>query len=470
MQFDFEQIDRIVNARSLAIVGASSKPMKFGSMFTSSQLRMGFDGPVYLVNPSENEILGQEVYPDIAALPETPELVYIAIPAHRSMEVLEQCAERGVKGVVIIAAGFREIGERGAALERRALDLARRSGFRIVGPNCFGIYNPRNGLTLLPGYDFSRETGDIAFISQSGGFSAHVARMGRSLGLRFSAVISYGNGSDLDETDFLRYFARDENTGCICAYLEGTDDGRGFVSALREAAEAKPVVVWKVGASEPSVRAVSSHTGSLAGSSEVWDGLFRQYGVMTASGVEELCDTLVALEKIGRRPGKRILVSGGGGGLGTFGADCAAEYGLEVPPLSRERLDVLSEVLASAGAVASNPLDIGSPLVPLEIFRGAMTEAAANPTTDVMVFDLALNFAYDLAGESGLEMAADILIEAKKSSGKPLAVVLYPRSFDPGEMEMERILRDVRARLLEGGVAVFPSMKRAMGALARIND
>jgi acyl-CoA synthetase (NDP forming) len=286
LDYDFDQIDGIVNARSLAVVGASNSPTKFGYMFTRSQVSMGFDGPLYLVNPNEDEIMGRPAYPDIRSLPEAPDIVYLTIPAHRSMEVLEDCAHVGVKAVIIVASGFREIGESGRKLEGEALAIARGAGFRVIGPNCFGIYNPRNGLTLLPGHDFSTKPGDVAFISQSGGYSAHVARQGKSLGVDFSAVISYGNAADLDESDFLEYFTEDPNTAIITAYLEGAKDGARVARVLQAAAAAKPVVVWKVGKGESSRRAVVSHTGSLAGSSALWDSLIRQSGAIEASGPE----------------------------------------------------------------------------------------------------------------------------------------------------------------------------------------
>lgn len=469
MRFDFDEIDAILNARSLAIVGASAKPLKFGSLITGVQLTYGFSGPTYLINPRETEIMGQKVYPDLRSLPEVPELVYLAIPAHRSMGILRECADIGVKGVVIIAAGFADIGDEGKALEEEALRLAREGGFRIVGPNCFGIYNPRNGLTLLPGHDFSKVPGDVAFIAQSGGFSAHVGRLGKSLGLDFSAIVSYGNAADLDESDFLRYFARDPGTRFIAGYLEGVKDGVTFLEALREASRDKDVVLWKVGKSESSRRAVISHTGSLAGSSEIWEGAIRQCGVIEASGVEEVCDVLLALKHLGRRPGRRLLISGGGGGLGTYAADLAEEEGLEIPPLEGESLSRMKEILGAAGAVASNPLDIGAPLIALNVFEAAMLEAAANPSTDILVFDLALNFAYGLAGEEGLSTAMDMIIKAREESGKPVVLVLYSRSCDPEDLTYEEILRRLRWRLLESGIPVYPSMPRALRALALVN-
>ncbi len=469
MDFDFDQIDRIINARSVAIVGASSSPFKFGSLITTSQVQVGFEGPLYLINPKEEEIMGHKAYPDLRSLPETPDLVYLVVPAHRSMDILRECADIGVKGVILVAAGFREAGEEGGKLEAEALRLAADGGFRMIGPNCFGIYNPRNGLTLLPGYDFTKIPGDIAFISQSGGFSVHLAREGQSLGMRFSAVVSYGNAADLDEADFLRYFARDPQTSYIAGYLEGARDGRDFADALAEAAAAKPVILWKVGKGESSRRAVVSHTGSLAGSSDIWEALLRQCGAIEVSGIDETLDVLMALQKLGRKPGRRLLISGGGGGLGTYGADLAEDIGFEVPALDPASFERMQVALGRAGAVAGNPLDIGAPLIPLDEFEGAMREAAANPTTDVLIFDLALNFAYPLLGPEGLERAAAILIAAHADSGKPLVVVLYSRACDPDDLKYEETLRRMRHRMLEAGLAVFPSMPRAIRALERIN-
>lgn len=469
MGFDFNQIDDILNARSIAIVGASNSPIKFGGMLTASQLAMGFDGPVYLVNPKESEIMGYRAYPDLGSLPQPPELVYIVIPADRSLEVLKACGQVGAKGVVMISAGFRESGEDGKTLEQEAMRLAREGGFRIIGPNCFGIYNPRNRLTLLPGVDFSTTPGDVAFLSQSGGFSTHVARLGQSLGIRFSAVVSYGNGVDIDETDLLRYFAQDPQTRFIGAYLEGVRDARAFLEALKEAACRKQVVLWKVGKAAPSQRAVMSHTGSIAGSAEIWEAALRQTGAIQALGVEEVCDVLLALRLLGRRPGRRILVSGGGGGLGTNAADIAGREGVELPSLNEGTGQRLRKILGRVGAVISNPLDIGTPLVPLPMFEATMQEAAENPTTDVLIFDLAMNFALRMAGEEGLHQVADVLIQTRQKSGKPVVMVLYSRACDPEDLEPERILRKLRSRLLEKGVAVFPSMRRAIRAISLLN-
>ncbi|MBC7246405.1 MAG: CoA-binding protein [Actinobacteria bacterium] len=469
MPTEFEEIDAVINARSLAIVGASGKPMKFGSLFTAAQLTYGFSGPVYLVNPGESEIMGLPCYADLASLPEVPDLVYLAIPAHRSMDILEECARLRVKGVVMLASGFREAGEKGEALEREAISLARRGGFRIVGPNCFGIYNPRNRLTLLPGHDFSDRVGDVAFISQSGGFSVHVGRTCGDLGIHFSAIVSYGNGADLDESHLLRYFSADPCTSTIAAYLEGVRDGRVFLEALREAASRKTVVIWKVGKADSSRRAAASHTGSLAGSSAIWEGVLRQCGVIEACGVDEICDVLLALKHMGRRPGRRLLLSGGGGGLGAYAGDLAEAEGLTVPPMGEETASRLRPILDYPGTAVGNPLDIGTPLTHPSVFEAAMREAARDPDTDILVFDLALNFGYGLVGEEGALAATDSLVRVRRETGKPVVLVLYSRAIGHRDLALEELARRLRDRLLAGGVAVFPSMQRAMRALRLVN-
>jgi acyl-CoA synthetase (NDP forming) len=469
MEYDFEQIDSIINAKSVAVVGASNSPTKFGYLVTRSQVTMGFSGPLYLVNQNEDEIMGRPAYPDLRSVPETPDLVYLTIPAHRSMDVLSDCASIGVKAVIMMASGFREAGERGKALEDEALRIARDGGFRMIGPNCFGIYNPRNRLTLLPGHDFSSNVGDVAFISQSGGFSAHVARQGKSVGVDFSAVVSYGNAADLDETDFMRYFGEDRATGIITAYLEGARRPEQFARVLRETASSKPVVIWKVGRSESSRRAVVSHTGSLAGSPELWDALIAQSGAIEASGVDELLDIVLALKLFGMSPGRRLLICGGGGGLGTCAADLAWAHGLDVPALDGEVFSRMHDTLDRAGAVVGNPLDIGAPLIPAPFLEAALSQAASNPTTDILVFDLAVNFGYDIAGDFGIERALEVLTDVRSHSRVPIAAVLYSRSFDPDDMRFETMIRRMRKRLHGSGVAVFPTMDRALRAIAAIN-
>jgi acyl-CoA synthetase (NDP forming) len=251
--------------------------------------------------------------------------------------------------------------------------------------------------------------------------------------------------------------------------VEGAKDGARFAEALQAAAAAKPVVIWKVGKEESSRRAVMSHTGSLAGSPALWDALIKQAGALDASGVDELLDIVLALKCVGKGRGKRLLISGGGGGLGVYGADLAEREGLQVPPLDPATLSRMQDILDRAGAVAGNPLDIGAPLIPVPFMEGALREAAMNPTTDVLVFDLAVNFGHDVAGDFGIERAVELLCDARELSGKPVAAVLYSRSFDLDDMRFETMIRRMRRRLNAAGVVVFPSMDRAVKALGRVS-
>jgi acyl-CoA synthetase (NDP forming) len=213
-----------------------------------------------------------------------------------------------------------------------------------------------------------------------------------------------------------------------------------------------------------------SHTGSLAGSSQIWEGLFRQCGIIEASGVDEVCDVILALNHLGRNPGRRLLVSGGGGGLGTYAADLAEREGLAIPPLEAQTLTRMQKILNRAGAVASNPLDIGAPLIPPPAFDDAMLEAARNPSTDMLVFDLAMNFAYRMAGDEGLDRAADVLARVSREAHKPAVVVLYSRAIGTDDLVLEKALRRTRDRLMGNGIPVYPSMRRALRAISLVNS
>ncbi len=461
---DAVTVREILDAKSLALVGASAKPFKFGSLFLASLVVMGYKGRIYPIHSGDAEIMGLPAYPGLSALPEAPELVYFTVPAYQCMDVLRECVGLGIKAVVIMAAGFREIGPEGEELEREALRLAREGGFRILGPNCFGIYNPVTALTLLPGRDFSHTPGPLAFISQSGGYAAQFGRMAMGLGMDFSAIVSYGNGADLSEAELLRHFLDDEGTRIICGYIEGTRDGRALFELLREARGKKPMVLWKVGRGEVARRAVASHTGSLAGSAAIWDDLFRQCGVIPAEGLEDIAAIAQCFYRLEGRPAQRVLVLGGGGAICAQAADLAERYGLELPPLSGETEALLRQVLPAVGSVIANPLDIGTPLTPPEVFR-LVTEAVASEVgTDILLFDLALNFGVQLFGEEGARASLMMLADAARAAGKPCAFNLYNRA--PDDPVMASFCARVKKELALAGALVFDDLTTACRALA----
>ncbi len=288
------QLDRIIHPRSLAVIGASASPGKFGWLYLKSLVQVGFSGNLYPINKGVDSILGHKAYPTLSSLPEIPDMVVIMIPARFVPEALEETLAVGAPGAVVITAGFGEDGRDGKALEERVREIARR-GIRVIGPNCFGVYSPKAGVTVLPGSGFSRESGPVGFFAQSGGLTADLGQIAIGRGVRFSAMVSYGNAVDVNELDMLDYFAHDASTSIISAYVEGVSDGPRFLKMLEEVTRKKPVIIWKGGTSATGARMVMSHTGSMGGQAATWEAVFRQTGVVRVSGLVDLIDTLAGV-------------------------------------------------------------------------------------------------------------------------------------------------------------------------------
>ncbi len=287
------QIEAIFRPRSIAVAGASANPDTPGYDYVQSLQAFGFGRRIYPVNPRGGEILGLPAYASLRDVPGDLDYVISCIPADGVLDLVAACGEKGVKALQLFTGRFGETGRPDAvALERRLLDTARRSGVRLIGPNCMGLLYPAHGISFRT--DMSREPGDIGFLSQSGNLLFEIAHFGGPRGLRFAKAISYGNALDLDESDFLAYFAWDPESKVIGAYVEGVKDGRRFLGALKRAASGKPVVLLKGGRTGAGGRAAASHTAALAGAGAVWDAAARQAGAMSVDTVEELIDMLIA--------------------------------------------------------------------------------------------------------------------------------------------------------------------------------
>ncbi|MCX7635990.1 MAG: CoA-binding protein, partial [Syntrophales bacterium] len=292
---------RIFHPRRLAVVGVSTGGFGFGRGILLSLLAMGFPGDIFPVNPRGGQINGLTIYPTVEDIPGPIDFAIIAVEAPLVPAAVRACRRKGAAGVEILSSGFRELGTpEGKALEEEIRREAA-EGIRVIGPNCFGIYCPQSGLTMLPGPDLSRETGPVAFISQSGGHAIDYAFLGKWLGVRFSKMVSFGNGVDLRETELLRYFTRDEETKIISLYVEGVEDGEAFFDALSAATARKPVVIYKGGLSEAGQRAVASHTASLGGSRQIWEAVLKQAGAVQVESMEELAHACLALSYLPRR-------------------------------------------------------------------------------------------------------------------------------------------------------------------------
>jgi acyl-CoA synthetase (NDP forming) len=456
----------ILNPRSVAVAGASANPDSPGHDYVRALLDLGFPGPIYPIHPRERELLGLTVHASLRDVPGDVDYVISCVPAEAVLDLLDACAEKGVRAVQLFTGRFSETGrEDAAALEQEVLRRARAAGLRLIGPNCMGLHDPQRGLSFRP--DLPQRAGPVAFLSQSGNNTSEVLLHADVRGIGFSTAVSYGNALDVDVADFLDHFAADERTSAVGAYIEGVRDGRRFLRALRACAGRKPVVVMKGGRTGAGARSAVSHTASLAGSRRVWQAALRQAGALQVDTQDELIDLLVAFALL-KPPaaGRRVGAVGGGGGRAVQAADACTDEGLEVPPLSdairaqlRERAPLLWDWIG-------NPVD-------QSILAGAGVSGAA--ILEMMIEDGTYDLLIANVGEDWVLGRPDYparlrhIVERFAQIGarcpKPIAFVLGPA--DSPDEERWRAVENARGLLVEAGLAVFPTVERAAWALAR---
>lgn len=353
------QIEFFFNPRTVAVVGASRKPGKVGYELIRNLKEM-YKGTLYAVNPEAKDILDIPCYPTLLDIPGEVDVAVIAVPAEKVPDVAEEAGKKGVKGLIVISGGFKEVGPEGVERERKLTEVIKKYGMRLIGPNCVGVYVPRTGMNTLflskerqgyPGHGF------IAFASQSGAFGSAVLDWAAMRGIGISKFISYGNKADVDEVDVLLYLKEDEDTRVITLYVEGVENGVEFFGALREVTKHKPVVVLKSGRTEAGARAASSHTGSLAGSDTIYDSVFKQAGAIRAFSMEELYDIAMGLGMQPPAAGERVAILTVGGGSGVMAADALSDLGLKVPRLSDPIASRLKKILLPF-ASPYNPVDV----------------------------------------------------------------------------------------------------------------
>lgn len=350
-----DQFEALFNPESVAVVGASNALEKWGGGVFSSVLRTSSLKRIYAVNKNTKEVQGIKTYPTVRDLPEPVDFVAIVIPFTDVLQVVQDCVARGVKMALIITAGLGETGPEGARLQEEIVGTARRGGLRLVGPNCMGHFNTGNGLsTIRMGLPMDR--GEIGVISESGTFAMHILQCGVEMGVGFSKFVSTGNEADLHLEDFLEYFAQDDETRIITAYIEGLREGRRFFELAKEITRKKPIVVVKVGRTKAGIRSAKSHTSAIAGSDLVYDAVFKQTGVIRTDEVEELFDVALALLKVPLPRGNRVGILTFGGGFGCVASDACERLGLNVAPLSPQTIERLNEILPERWP-HSNPVD-----------------------------------------------------------------------------------------------------------------
>jgi acetyltransferase len=372
-------LDSFFEPASVAVIGATEKVGSVGRTVFWNLISSPFGGTVYPVNQKRASILGVRAYPNLAALPETPELVVIATPAATIPATVEECAAAGVKAVVIISAGFKEIGPDGAELERQILETARANGMRIVGPNCLGVMRPPTGLNATFAAGISAP-GTVGFVSQSGALLTAVLDWSVREKVGFSAVVSLGSMLDVGWGDVITYLGNDPATQSIVVYMETIGDARAFLSAAREVALTKPIIVIKPGRTAQAAKAAASHTGSLTGSDEVLAAAFRRVGVLRVDSIADLFNAAEVLAKQPRPSGKRLTILTNAGGPGVLATDALITGGGQLAEISPATMEALNAFLPGPWS-HNNPIDIIGDAAP-ERYAKALEIAASDAGSD----------------------------------------------------------------------------------------
>ena len=469
----------IFHPQKLAIVGVSAEDngAGFGAGMFKAITSMGFEGKIFPVNPKGGMIEGLNIFKRIEDIPEEIDFAVIAVAARHVPDALEGCLKKGAAGAEILSSGFGELGtEEGKELERRIQEIAAR-GIRVIGPNCFGIYCPASGLTLLPGPDLSRESGPVAFLAQSGGMSIDFALAGKCIGVRFSKMVSFGNGADLRETNLLRYLKDDPETKVISMYIEGIRDGEDFFRTVKAAARKKPVIVLKGGLSGAGARAVASHTASMGGSGVIWPSILKQAGAVQVHDAGELTQTSLAFAMLPPKTFSGISVVGGGGAIGVTACDTAEAYGIEIPAFSEDLQARIGDLLPKPGSSAINPIDVANPFVAPQTLKEVLLAAAEDRRIELQIL-VSLLFHYTRLSKmfdkpvteiTPYKELAQCAREAVDQTGKPVIAVLPNVKRGPDNMDIVELIAMAREEFLACSIPVFDELHDAIRAIANVN-
>lgn len=362
-----EYLDPIFRPRSLAVIGASTQVEKWGHRMVVRPLNTGYRGMIYPVNPNSREIAGIRSYPSISSLPAGIDLAVITLPAAMVPEALEECLRHGIRGAVVISAGFAEANQEGEKLQQELARLAKAAGVPLVGPNCMGLWSSLVNLNLA--FEEAPNPGSIAFISQSGTLGNYLMLLAKGKGYGFNGFISSGNQALLEVSDYLEYFGRDEGTRAIILYIEGLQDARRFREIARKVVQKKPVLVYKAGRFAVGARAALSHTASLAGNDAVFEALCKQTGLIRCYDPLHTFDMAVALSSQPLPRGNRVAIISGGGGYCVTMAEAAASYGLDVPQLDPADSEKIKKLLYPFAPQPWNPIDAAADVRPMTYAR-----------------------------------------------------------------------------------------------------
>ena len=434
---------------AIAVIGASKDPKKVGFAVLNNLVQFGYNGALYPINPSAGDILGLKVYPKVSDIEQKIDLAVIAVPARFVPASLAECAAAGISAAVILSAGFKEAGAEGLKLENELKDIGRKSGVRVLGPNCLGIINTSNNMNasfaggMLP-------KGKISFFSQSGALGIAILDWALGNEVGFSKFISLGNKADLNEIDFIEYFMDDPETDVILGYIEDVVDGKRFMDVAGKATKTKPIILVKSGGTSAGARAASSHTGALAGSEVAFNAAFKQTGIIKAEGIQDLFDTALAFSG-GKLPkGDRLLIVTNAGGPGIIAADTSERLGLRLPQMTRESIDAIAALLPHSASLY-NPVDIIGDATS-ERYAAVLTRAIHDPNVDGIVVILTPQAMTDV------ENTADIIADTSKQTERPVIASFM------GEMRV----RDSIRKLKTADIPSFSFPETAVRAFKRM--
>jgi acetyl-CoA synthetase (ADP-forming) len=454
MEKRWTAMEAIFNPKAVAVIGASDNPGKLGSHVMRSLIEGRYPGKIFPVNPGKDEILGLKTYPSLLQIPDAVDLSIIVLPAESVPRTIIECHEKGVKGIVLITAGFKEIEDkRGEVLQKEITELADQSGIKVIGPNTFGIVNLHLPLNASFTPEFSLvEKGGISFVSQSGGMSHLMAFLSLQNKVGFSKIIGLGNRCNVDFAEMVEYLIKDPQTKVIAMYMEGIDHPKRLMEVAKRGNRDKPILAYKVGRSSTSDKASQFHTGSLAGKHEIYESAFKQVGILTVESSEELLDTAKALAMCPLPNGNKVAVLSGQAGPGMAACDVCEMEGLLIPPFSKKTQKRVEELLPPL-AIRTNPVDMGPAWYDSEAIKGIVQTVLEDKNIDAII--LCIMFAS--ANRPAVGILTDLLLQRR--TNKP---ILCCFSSPAG------IWDDEIKRLEGSGIPNYPTPERAAKTLVNL--
>lgn len=453
-------LDPIFKPRSIAVIGASTQVEKWGHRMVARPLNTGYRGAIYPVNPNSQEVAGLKAFASISALPQDIDLAVITLPAPMVARALQECLGHGIRGAIVISAGFAEAGPEGKKIQDEVVRIAAEAKIPLVGPNCMGIWSAAVGLNLA--FEESPFRGSIAFISQSGTLGNYLMLLAKSKGYSFSSFVSSGNQAMLEVTDYLEYFGRDEGTRAMILYIEGIVDANRFARVAKKLANKKPIMVYKAGRFEVGVRAALSHTASLAGNDQIFDALCKQAGLIRCYDPLHTFDMAMALTSQPLPKGNRVAIISGGGGYCVTMAEASVAWGLDVPQLHPSASDQIKKILHPFAPQPWNPVDAASDVRPMTYAR-ALEILMSLDYIDGVFMMIPFMFEFQLRSPASIRDlmdATEIICSLPGKYNKPLLGNMIPRASVGPALDL----------LQKAGIPFYASQDesaRAMHALVR---